>query len=74
MCLACSLNQNSAALSFKMYADRFSKPYLDRVVMEVCYHYFIFVIHSHKVRTWNQQRKKRGEKRGKMSHLVFFNV
>lgn len=52
-----------------MYADSFNKPYLDRVVMEVCYHYFIFVIHSHKVRTWNQQRRQRGKKRGKMSHL-----
>lgn len=57
-----------------MYADSFNKPYLDRVVMEVCYHYFIFVIHSHKVRTWNQQRRQRGKNRGKMSHLVFFST
>lgn len=29
--------------------------------MEVGYHYFVFVIHSHKVGTWNQQRRQKGE-------------
>ena len=43
------------------------------MVVEVCYHDFILVIYSHKVRTWKQQRKQEKEK-GKMRQRLLYNT
>lgn len=46
-----------------MYTHTCNKPYLDWMVVKVCYHNFIFVIYGHKVRTWKWQRRQREKER-----------